>query len=128
MSEKGPDGRSLKAAIDQKLSEVATEIFWLLQEHSQTELEELRRLLMERITAAVELILTAFGSDRGSQGPGCVRVDRGEECGGQCADPLTTLLHISHLIYPQPISIQQRFPLRRCSLDISIGSGRLSRT
>lgn len=67
MSKKRSSSRSLKAAIEQQLAAAAQEIFWLLQERRQAEPEQLRGLLTERITAAVELILTAFEASRGAE-------------------------------------------------------------
>ncbi|RVE67129.1 hypothetical protein OJAV_G00114130 [Oryzias javanicus] len=60
---------SLKTTVEQQLAEVAKEILWLLQERSQTGLDELKQLVMERITAAVELILTAFEVSRAAEKP-----------------------------------------------------------
>lgn len=79
---------SLKTTVEQQLAEVAKEILWLLQERSQTGLDELKRLVMERITAAVELILTAFEVSRAAEKPrdpvACPRADPASKLRGKC--------------------------------------------
>ncbi|MEQ2207110.1 hypothetical protein XENOCAPTIV_007462 [Xenoophorus captivus] len=84
MSKKRSGSNSLKASIEQQLAAAASEIFRLLEEHGQAELGELRELVMTRIAAAVELILTAFearrAAERGTLEPGeRRRGGRGEE-------------------------------------------------
>lgn len=65
---KSSESRSLRAAIDQQLTAAADHIFWLLKERGQAQLEELRELVTERITAAVEEIFTAFRATRTPRG------------------------------------------------------------
>lgn len=84
MSKKRTGGRSLKAAIDQQLAAAAKDIFGLLQERSQAELQDLRDLVMERITAVVELILSAFEANRMAVGDSqkpreCLKADPRDE-------------------------------------------------
>ncbi|KAG7225308.1 hypothetical protein INR49_007155, partial [Caranx melampygus] len=70
---KTPEAQNLRAVIDHQLAAVADHIFWLLKERGQAELEQLRELITERITAAVEEIFTAFRAtrttDRDAEGP-----------------------------------------------------------
>lgn len=69
MPKKRPGKHSLKTTVEQQLAEVAKEILRLLQERSQTGLDELKQLVMKRITAAVELILAAFEVSRAAEKP-----------------------------------------------------------
>nr|XP_012778259.3 uncharacterized protein LOC101463868 [Maylandia zebra] len=74
MSKKRSESRRLKATIEQRMAAAAQEIFRLLHERSRAELPELRELLVERLSAAIELILNAFeasrAAERGAEDPG----------------------------------------------------------
>ena len=85
---KSTEIRSLRAVIDQQLAAVADHIYRLLKERGQAKLEELKELVTERITAAMEEIFTAFRAtgmdDRGPEGPGDYpRPGSGEERTGK---------------------------------------------
>ncbi|XP_040909624.1 uncharacterized protein LOC121192125 [Toxotes jaculatrix] len=76
---KASETRSLRAVIDQQLTAVADHIVWLLKERGQADLEELKELVTERVTAAVEEIFTAFRATRAA--------DRDPEGHGQSPRP-----------------------------------------
>lgn len=87
MSRKRSESNKLKVSIEQQLAAAAKEIFRLLQERSEAELEELRGLVMERLAAAMELIFKAFeankAAQRGSREPReCPRAGHGEKSAG----------------------------------------------
>lgn len=65
---KSDENRNLRAVIDEQLTAAAREIFWLLQERAQADVEQLKERVTERITAAVEHIFTAFEASRASGG------------------------------------------------------------
>lgn len=65
---KSGESRNLRAVIDEQLTAAAHEVFWLLQERAQTDVEQLKELVTERITAAVEHIFTAFEASRAAGG------------------------------------------------------------
>lgn len=81
MSKKRSESRRLKATIEQRMAAAAQEIFRLLHERSRAELPELRELLAERLSAAIELILTAFEESRAAERGAA---DPGGERKGQC--------------------------------------------
>lgn len=112
MSTKRPKGDeywNLRAVIDDQLTAAAHEIFLLLQERVQTDVEQLRELVTERITAAVEFIFTVFEASRAGD-------EAAEEPGeSPAADPEPTTE-----VPVQPVNNQWRdvtYTYKFCSLS-----------
>lgn len=59
---------NLRAVIDEQLTAAAHEIFLLLQERAHTDVEQLKELVTERITAAVGFIFNVFEASRAVDG------------------------------------------------------------
>lgn len=88
---KTTESRSLRAVVDAQLAAAAEEIFWLLKERRQADVEQLKRLVAERITAAVNNIFTVFeatrAAEREPEEPGQrLRAEPAAGRTGQCPD------------------------------------------
>lgn len=57
--------RNLRTVIDDQLTAAAQEIFTLLRERADADADQLKELVTERVTAAVEIIFTVFQRIRG---------------------------------------------------------------
>lgn len=57
--------RNLRTVIDDQLTAAAQEIFTLLRERADADPDQLKELVTERVTAAVEIIFTVFQRIRG---------------------------------------------------------------
>lgn len=59
--------RNLRTVIDDQLTAAAQEIFTLLRERADADADQLKELVTERVTAAVEIIFSVFQRIRGER-------------------------------------------------------------